>query len=292
MSVIFSLDVKRHKAPSPGVNTKHSGISLKGSNGKCVILIHGLTGTPSEMQSLSNYLNKKGYSVVCPTLAYHGEPLDVIKHATWQDFYGTIKDLLVKGELADFKGDIFVSGLSMGALLSLRLAYEFPDRIKAVSCMAPTLFYDGWNTPFAKYFMPLAHTPIRYISYFKEDPPYGIKNKAMQDKIHRYYKNASLEDIGNVAKYGYPYFPVSLLYQLQLLVKDLSPKLKDIRMPVQMIQAKDDDMTSPRNSQFIYDHISSAVKEIVLLHNSYHVITADQERDTVSEKMEAFFAKI
>lgn len=291
MPVIFSLDIRRHRIPSPASQVKHSGISLKGNNGKCVILIHGLTGTPNEMKSLANFLYKKGYSVVCPTLAYHGDPLDVIKHAKWQDFYGSVRDLLVKGELADFKGDIFVSGLSMGALLSLNIAHEFPDRIKAVSCLAPTLFYDGWNTPWSKLFMPLARTPLRYIFYFKEDPPYGIKNKAMQDRIHRYYKNAKLEDTGNVAQYGYPYFPVALLYQLQLLVKDLTSKLKDIRLPVQMIQAKDDDMTSPRNSQFIYDHISSAVKEIVLLDNSYHVITADQERDTVSEKLEAFFAK-
>lgn len=292
MSVIFSLDIKRRKAPRPETQARHNGISLKGDNGKCIILIHGLTGTPNEMRSLAVFFNKKGYSVICPNLAYHGEPLDIIKYAKWQDFYGSAKDLLTTGELKDFKGDIFVSGLSMGALLALRLAYEFPDRIKAASCLAPTFFYDGWNTPWTKFFMPLAHTPIRYIAYFKEEPPYGIKNKAMQDRIHRYYKNAKLCDIGNVAQYGYPYFPVSLLYQLQLLVKDLSPRLKDIRMPVQMIQAKDDDMASPRNSQFIYDSISSAHKETVLLLDSYHVITADQERDTVSEKMEAFFSKI
>jgi len=291
MSVIFSLDIRRHKAPGPDTQAKHNGIYLKGDNGKCIILIHGLTGTPNEMKFLATFFNKKGYSVVCPRLAYHGEPLDVIKHAKWQDFYGSVKDILIKGELADFKGDIFVSGLSMGALLSLHLAHDFPDRIKAVSCLAPTLFYDGWNTPWTKYFMPFARTPLRYLFYFKEDPPYGIKNEAIQGRIHRYYKRAKLEDTEGVAQYGYPYFPVALLYQLQLLVKDLSPKLKDIRMPVQMIQAENDDMTSPRNSQFIYDRISSNMKEIVLLHDSYHVITADQERDTVAEKMEAFFVK-
>ncbi|MCX5679060.1 MAG: alpha/beta hydrolase, partial [Candidatus Omnitrophica bacterium] len=190
------------------------------------------------------------------------------------------------------KGRIFVSGLSMGAILALLLAYEFPDRISGVSCLAPTLFYDGWNTPWSKYFLFLAHSPIRYIAYFKEEPPYGIKNEIIQERIHRYYKNATLMDLDNVAQYGYPYFPVSLLYQLQLLVKYVSERLPGMRFPVQLIQAKDDDMTSTKNSKFIYDSIASKTKEIVLLYNSYHVITADQERDKVAAKMDNFFCRI
>ncbi len=60
-------------------------------------------------------------------------------------------------------------------------------------------------------------------------------------------------------------------------------------MPVQLIQARDDDMTSIRNSTFIYDKIGSALKEIVLLDDCYHVITADQERATVARSMDSFF---
>ena len=63
-------------------------------------------------------------------------------------------------------------------------------------------------------------------------------------------------------------------------------------IPAQMVQAEEDDMTSVKNSQFIHDHISSTIKEIVLLHNSYHVITADQERRTVALNMERFFSQI
>jgi esterase/lipase len=34
------------------------------------------------------------------------------------------------------------------------------------------------------------------------------------------------------------------------------------------------------------------LKEIVMLEDSYHVITADQERATVARSMDAFFEKI
>jgi carboxylesterase len=292
MSVIFSLGVNasgktRHEAPAPD-----NGIFLKGDKGLSAILIHGLTGTPNEMKYLANFLNKKGYTVACPRLAKHGGPIDDLRKARWQEFYRSARSVLTEGELAGAKGPVFASGLSMGALFALLLADEFKERISAVSCLAPTLFYDGWNTPYSKYLLPLACTPLRHFFYFKEEPPYGIKNEAVRERVHRYYSNASLDDLENVAQYGYPYFPVALLYQLQLLVKYVSRRLPRIKQPVQLIQAKDDDMTSAKNSKYIYDRIGSDIKEIVLLYNSYHMVTADQERDTVAAKMDAFFNRI
>ena len=62
--------------------------------------------------------------------------------------------------------------------------------------------------------------------------------------------------------------------------------------PVQLIQAKDDDVASVKNSKFIYDKVRSEIKEMVLLYNSYHVITADQERETVAEKVADFFHRL
>ena len=37
--------------------------------------------------------------------------------------------------------------------------------------------------------------------------------------------------------------------------------------------------------------IDSQIKEMILLYDSYHVITADHERELVSEKMEDFFSR-
>ncbi len=255
-----------------------------------VLLIHGLTGTPNEMKGLANFFYRRGYSVFCPRLAHHGEPLHILKRAKWQEFYRSVKEALQKIP-TDQK--IFTAGLSMGALLALLLAEEFPERISGTTCLSPTLFYDGWNIPWSHCLLPLAYyTPIRYFAYFKEEPPYGIKNERIRNKVHEYYKNASFGDVSEVAQYGYPYFPVTLLCELRLLIRELMKKMSRIRIPIQMIQASEDDMTSVKNSQFIYDHIASAQKEIVLLHDSYHVITADQERRTVAQKMNEFFCRI
>ncbi len=294
MSVIFSFKLNECVKPkSARAAVEESGFSMKGDNGSTIVLIHGLTGTPNEMKFLASYLNKKGYSIICPRLAWHGEPLRVLKYAKWQDFHETVRGIFTTGPLAEVEGPVFVSGLSMGALLSMLLAQEFKDKIAGVSCLAPTLFYDGWNSPSSKFFLPFAYyTWLKYFAYFKEEPPYGIKNRAMQERIHKYYGDAKLDDMDDVALYGYPYFPVTMLYQLHLLVKHLSKRLPMMNFPVQLIQAKDDDMTSVKNSKYIYDRVKSEMKEIVLLYDSYHIITADQERETVGEKMDGFFSRI
>ncbi|MDD5440017.1 MAG: alpha/beta fold hydrolase [Candidatus Omnitrophica bacterium] len=293
MSIVFSRTPYLTNAPkTDDTGTVENGYSLAGKNDCTVILIHGLTGTPHEMRFLATYLNKKGYSVVCPRLAYHGEPLGVLKNARWQDFYGSVRAALTGDGLAKDCDHLFVAGLSMGALLALVLAHDFKDRVSGVTCLAPTLYYDGWNTPLSAFFLPLAYyTPLKYFCYYKEEPPYGVRNEHIQNRIHQYYHNARLDNIDNVAQYGYPFIPLTLLYQLQCLVRHLKTKLPGIKAPLQTIQAKDDDMTSIKNSKYIYDRVSSEIKEMIFLYNSYHVISVDQEREIVAEKMEGFFTR-
>lgn len=293
MQVKFHISFGRPavKESPPGPN-QEGGIFLKGSNGSTVILIHGLTGTPNEMKFLCNFLNKKGYSVACPRLANHDKPLNILKNTKWQEFYQSVKDAFFKVEISP-SGKIFAAGLSLGALLSLLLAEEFPDRVSGVSCLSPTLFYDGWNTTWMRHLLPLVYfSGLRHFLYYKEDPPYGIKNEGVRRMIDKYYKNARFSDIDEVSQFGYPYFPVNSLHQINLLVKYLSKRLNRINTPVQLIQAKEDDITSVKNSEFIYKRVNSAIKEMVLLENSYHVITADQERGTVAQKMVEFFQRI
>jgi len=81
------------------------------------------------------------------------------------------------------------------------------------------------------------------------------------------------------------------MYQNHLLSKKVISILPGITTPIQLLQAREDDVTSPRNSYFIRDKISSKDKEIFFLEDSYHIITADQERDKVAESTAAFFEK-
>jgi len=292
MSVVFSF--KRSSGCAAASCAAPGAIVLHGKKPCTLLLIHGLTGTPNEMRFLAHYFHRKhDYSVFCPRLANHGAPIGILKKSRWEDFYASARAAFEQVRTAH-TGPVFVSGLSMGALLALLLAHEFTGDIAGVSCLSPTLFYDGWNVPwYASIVLPLlCLPPLKYISYFKEDPPYGIKNKALQQRVDAYYRNATIDDTKGVADYGYPFFPLTLLHQLRRLARYLVGILPSVQVPVQLIQAREDDMTSIRNATFIYDRIRADLKEMVLLENSYHVITADQERGTVARKMDAFFHRI
>ncbi len=265
---------------------------LQGNNGSTVILIHGLTGSPRETAYLAMFLNRKGYTVICPRLANHGQPMEIFRKTRWQDMYESVRQAFLLREAAGDK-NIFVSGLSVGALFALLLADEFKGRVRAVSCLSPILFFDGWNAPKWRFLLSLGYyTPLKYFVFFKEESPYGIKNEAIREQVHKYYDQRTVNDMGDVAKYGYPFYPIALLYQHHLLIKYLRKKIPHIEAPVQIIQARQDDMSSVKNAQFIYDRIRSKIKEIVLLEDSYHVIVADQEREKVAHALHKFFAAI
>lgn len=283
--IIFSLK----EDPRKGQLIPDSSFFLKGDKNLC-FLIHGFTGTAREMSSIGQRLNSKGYSVFAPLMCGHNQSLSVLKKVKWQELYAGLKAEFLKIESS--YENIFVAGLSFGALLAILLAYEFPKKIKAVNCFSPTVFFDGWATPKLRVLLPVVYkTPLKYYFYLKEEYPYGIKNERLRSLIETFYKNSELFDYKKVHLYGYPVIPVSCMYQNHLLAKHIASILDKVAVPIQLLQAKNDDVTSPKNSYFIYDRVASKDKEVFLFEDSYHIIIADQERDKVAEKTIAFFDK-
>jgi len=242
------------------------------------------------MGAIAQRLNKQGFSVAAPLMLNHNKSISCLKRTGWREIYNSMR-----GQFLKYSGgydNIFVAGLSVGALIGFMLAHEFPEKIKALNCFSPTLFYDGWGNPKSRILLPLIYkTPLKYWIYFKEEYPYGLKNERLRSKVENFYKDADLFEYSKVHLYGYPVIPVSCMYQNSLLAKEVISILKDIHTPLQLLQARDDDVTSPKNSYCIYNGVSSKEKEIIFLEDSYHIITADQERDKVAEKTAVFFDK-
>ncbi len=286
MSIIFSLKEDNRDIQ----DIPDSGFFLKGDGDNLCFLIHGLTGTAKEMGSLAQRLNRKGFSVAAPMMEGHNKSISVLKRKKWQELYASIKKGFLKHE-PSYK-NIFVAGLSFGALLGILLAYEFPKKVKALNCFSPTLFFDGWGTPKLKILLPIVYkTPLKYYFYFKEEYPYGIKNEKLSSRIESFYKASKIDDYGKVHLYGYPVIPISCMYQNELLAKHVISLLNKIDTPIQLLQAKEDDVTSSKNSYYIYDRVASKDKEIIFFEDSYHIITADQERDKVADATISFFEK-
>ena len=127
---------------------------LPGDKNLC-FLVHGLTGTPKEMGSIAQRLNKQGFSVASPLIVNHDKSISCLKRTTWEELYNSVRSEFIK--YANDYENIFVAGLSFGALIGILLAYEFPNKVKALNCFSPTLFYDGWGNPKSRIFLPLIY---------------------------------------------------------------------------------------------------------------------------------------
>ena len=103
-----------------------------------VLLIHGLTGTPTEMRFVAKGLNRNGFTVHGMQLAGHCGTEEDLLATGWHDWYRSVCEAADK--LRAEVDHMFVAGLSMGALLALKLAADRPAEVDGLRLHGTTFF--------------------------------------------------------------------------------------------------------------------------------------------------------
>lgn len=239
-----------------------------------VLLIHGLTGSPFEMKHLAKRLHKAGFTVRVPLLAGHGTSIQELSKLHWQDWYGTVVETF--NELKKEHDSVSVSGLCMGALLALQLAADYEDEVTAISLLSTTLFYDGWSLPWYKFLLPLTYyPPVKYFYSYKESPPYGIKNERLRELYLHGMKDGSI---------AYDTIPAESMRELYRLSKAVRKIMLLIKTPALILHSAEDDLASSKNADYIERHIGEDVVRKILLKDTYHMITIDNQKETVADE--------
>jgi|GEM_PF-102632 len=254
-----------------------------------IVLIHGLTGTPSEMHILAKGLNRAGFSVYGMQLAGHcGNEADLNKTG-WKDWYKSVIDA------ADFmlkKVDmLFVGGLSMGAVLSLKLAADYPEKVSGVGVYGATFHYDGWSIPFyarnfaflSRFFKKLG---IFQNKVFMERSPYGVKDERIRKSVEESMKS------GDSTKAGLVGNPFPAVAEMLTLNKKVIPLLPKVTAPCLIMHSANDDIANITSNGGLVAREVKGLVEFVPLDNSYHLITIDRDRRLVIEKSAEFFTKL
>jgi len=244
-----------------------------------VLLIHGLTGSPFEMKYLAKKLNKAGFTVKGPCLEGHCTSLKDLSRTTWGDWYRSVRECFV--ELKKSSESVSVVGLCMGALLSLHLSREFGSEVSAISLISTTLFYDGWSLPWYKFLLPISYYfPFRHIYSYTETEPYGIKNKPLRERVVSLMKNYSI---------SYTKTPAASLHELSKLINQVKEELPAITTPALVLHSDEDDLTSLKNPDYVEEKIGSRFVRKIILSDSYHMMTIDNQKDRVAEETIRFF---
>ena len=275
-------------AATPCVTAHEFWLPGRGEAGRTgVLLVHGMTGTPNEMRMLGKGLNRAGFSVYGMQLAGHCGSMDDLLQSHWQDWAASVRAAAVRlhGEV----DRLVVMGLSMGAVLALDLAADPEQRVAGVGALSTMFWHDGWSIPLytrlSFLLKPFRLLGIGRRKVFMEQPPYGIKDDALRQRVVAQMQS------GDSSAAGLPGNPWYSIIEMRDLSVHVRRRLGRITAPCLAIHASNDDISSVANARLIQRKVQGLV-EVVLLDDSYHMITIDRERRTVTAKAVAFLQRI
>ena len=242
-------------------------------------MLHGLGANSTELVRLAKDLHGQGFTVVAPNIRgyCYGSPI-----AGWDDWIATVQAHY--WALKHTHDSVSVVGLSMGATLALALAQR--EELTSAVFLSAALAYDGWAMPWYQFLSKFAAwIPFAGLYKFHEAEPYGVKNTEMRAMI----KRAMQKD--HMSESGVDVLSVKYLLEGQRLIRDVRDNIDEVSCPSLVIHAVDDETVHIRNAQWLFKHIASAHKDMLYLGDSYHMITVDNERETVSQETARFLKR-
>jgi carboxylesterase len=236
------------------------------------VCVHGFTASPEEMRWLGEYLNAHGLTVYGPRLAGHGLTPERMRTQHWMDWYDGARDGVILLQQRCRK--VFAVGLSMGGLLSLRMAAA--GLVDGAVVMAAPLYVENALMPYARF--------VKYVRRFIRVTPGDLdaRVRAIQREMGR-------EDYGRVAYDDLR--PVASAEQLYNLMQEVRAHLGAIAVPLALIYSRADQTVPFGNLKLIVEGVRSADLVQHVLERSDHVMTQEIERETVYELVWQFLSE-
>lgn len=119
-----------------GIVVGAEGFTLRGTNGRGMLLLHGSGDTPQSLRYLAGRLHDAGYTVHAPLLPGHGRDVAYFSSVTALDYAAAAETAL--DTLLREVTRVSVGGLSMGGALAARLVADRPEP-DALVLLAPYL---------------------------------------------------------------------------------------------------------------------------------------------------------
>jgi carboxylesterase len=249
-----------------------------------LLLFHGLGGTPMELRYVAYGVARAGYTVHCPLLAGHGATVDDVARTTWQDWYASAEAALHR--MRKDCDIVFVGGLSVGAVLALLLAARNPKLVQGTASYAPIFWLNGWVMPwYARLFNLVNHKWFANLLRFEDADPHGIKDPRVRDLIA-----SALKSSDNSVS-GLPYTPGGAVLEHRWMTRVFMREASKVTQPSLVLHPREDDHADINNAEFLQRSLSGRV-ELVVLDDSYHIITIDRQRQVVVDRTVSFMNQV
>jgi len=227
-----------------------------------VLVSHGFTGSPASVIHLARRLAEAGFNVECPRLTGHGLHWQDLATATREDWLRDLREAMER--LKARSRVVFVTGLSMGGTLALRLAQTDPA-IRGVAVVNHALVFGNPLVPMAFLLKHLVRSTPAIAS--------------------------DILDSG-ISEPGCDRTPTAGVEQVYRLARDVRADLPTLRQPLLVFKSREDHVLPARNAPITLQEAGSADKELVWLEHSYHVATMDHDKELIADKCIAFFTRL
>jgi len=243
-----------------------------------VLLLHGLTGTSAEMMPVAEALVGR-FPIYLARIAGHETSVEELARSSWGDWYGSA----IGGAEALLRVTprIVVVGLSMGAMLAVRLAVERRDAVAGVALLSPAI---ELGRPWVR----RLHAPFRWLAAADAGLP------LVQRWLAPLAMTKGGSDIADLdvrkTHPGYRQVPLRALLNLMHLQRMAWATATTLSQPALVMHAANDHTCPLAGARRLFERLGSADKRLVVLDRCFHVVTVDCERDRVLAELETFLA--
>jgi carboxylesterase len=249
-----------------------------------ILLFHGLLSSPQEFGLIAHSLRSKGLRHEAVTVPGYSLAADEVSF-DWQRWRTSAADVI--GAKVAGNEPVILGGLCVGGVLAAALALQAPAQVAGLVLLSPSFDFDGWGLS------PVRH--LRRIGYWTgldrffsvtERAPYGVKNARIRAWIARELHERRQSAAGPAR------VPLRALRETERMLADVRARLHELRCPILMVHARDDEITSIDSVERLFDSLPQADKELVVLENSYHMITVDNDRQEVVAALDRFSRRL
>ncbi len=225
-----------------------------------VLIIHGFTGGPFEVQPFADYIEEKtDWLIKIPELPGHGDKLN-LKNKTAESWMMTAE--LALRELKKQADQIIIVGFSMGGLIAMHLAMRY--KIEKLVLLSTAAKYISLGQMLEE--MRLAAAD-------------AIKGQLSQNPLFHLYEYKVLNT------------PIRSALEFRRVLKMVEPYYGNLTLPVYIVQGRKDGVVPPRTAEYIYRQIGSVRKEIYHSPNGGHLVCYSADSQEWFAHALAFMAK-
>jgi len=240
-------------------------------NGPALLALHGFGATTQEVGLVMDIARDLGLRALAPLLPGHGSSVHELARTRFVDWRGAAEEAL--RELVAEHDRVIVVGSSMGSLIALDLAADYPEQVVGVGVLG---------------------SPIRLPWPYPSLALAAISRLGIPDFTLRKSGPDILDPEARRTQVTYSEQPAHAGNDVRLAGRRVEGRLGLVRCAAFVAHGQADRVCPVRNARLVYAKLGTPAwqKELLILPRSHHIITRDVERGLLRTRLSAFIEAV